>query len=176
MHPYQRLLAVLFIFFVQSGCPATLCLQNRETQTYEALNKTHDCALPDAFNPSQPLSTNHEKLTAVRDPDDAAQNLQDIRNALTPAEAHWELRAPDSTVYAALKRWSALAGWQVSWEIPVDFPVEIHDDYYGKFEESVRRVLTALKVADYPPYPCFHENNVVRIVRRIQGNGDECQQ
>ena len=88
--------------------------------------------------------------------------------------ARWQLRAEDGTVYAALKRWSVQAGWQISWEIPVDFPIEIEDDATGLYEHAVRRVLTAFRVSDYPPHPCFHENRVVRVVRRIQGNDDEC--
>jgi len=174
MRLYQRPLCVLTILFFQSmSWAATLCIQNKESQTYETLDRTKDCVFPDAFNRTERQSLSHVDLTA--DANSSSNKNTDHDSAAFPTTAHWDLRADDGTVYAALKRWAATAGWQISWEIPVDFPVEILDISYGSFEDSVRRVLTAFKVADYPPYPCFHKNHVVRIVRRISGTDDECQ-
>lgn len=113
--------------------------------------------------------------SAYQEDSDAANEQQKTAWVNTSASTtSWRLRSDDGSVYAALKRWSTQAGWQISWEIPVDFPVEIEDDATGSYEQAVRRVLTAFGVSDYPPYPCFHVNRVVRVVRRIQGNDDEC--
>jgi hypothetical protein len=131
---------------------ADLCVQNPASATYRSDNPATSCALP--VSPESGVSGSKEVGAA--------------------ATVRWQLRAEDGTVYAALKRWSALAGWQISWEIPVDFPIEIEDDASGTYESAIQRVLTALRVSDYPPHPCFHDNRVLRVVRRIQGNDDEC--
>jgi len=168
MRANQVMLFVLFAVLAVPAWSATSCIQNKGTATYKAAYGTAhpqaDCVLPELLSP----------LVVPRI--DAAESLApDGRTVMQPElEPQWELRVEDGSIYAALKRWSAQVGWQISWEIPVDFPVEIVDVSTGPFEESVRRVLTAFKVSDYPPYPCFHENKVIRIVRRIQGNDDEC--
>lgn len=85
----------------------------------------------------------------------------------------WELRAQDISIYAALKRWATSIGWQVSWEIGVDYPVTITDSNSATFEDAVDRILDAYAGADYPPKGCFHDNKVLRVVRRV-GDGKEC--
>lgn len=85
----------------------------------------------------------------------------------------WELRAADMSIYGAMKRWTDLAGWQISWEIPVDFPVTIVGVFDNNFRGAIDTVLDAYRGADFPPKGCFYENNVLRVVRRI-GDGKEC--
>jgi len=158
---------------------ATSCIQTKASGTYASPNKHVDCLIPGASVRSTsvlPQVTEQENNVAVH-----ASNFEEksgsisslISSEALPATT-WNLRVEDGSVYVAIKRWSAIAGWQVSWEIPVDYPIEIIDSSTGSFESSVRRVLAAFAVSDYPPYPCFHENHVVRIVRRIQGNDSEC--
>lgn len=166
------------ILFCTPSHTATSCIQNKISGLYEsdkASNKNSDNACL-----TKELFTSKEQSSVIN------QTLIQPQNHLiysvtenTPLEEKitrttWNLLTEDGSVYAALKRWSTLAKWQISWEIPVDFPIEIIDSSTGSFENSVRRVLAALHVSDYPPHPCFYENNVVRVVRRIQGNDDEC--
>jgi len=164
----QATLFGLLLLVAATGWCAASCVHNKETSTYQTASGTapaqRDCLLPDMLKSQAELNgiagrTSDAELRTVTRSD---------------SEPQWELRIEDGSIYAALKRWSAKVGWQISWEIPVDFPVEIVDVSAGQFEESVRRVLTAFRVSDYPPYPCFHENKVIRVVRRIQGNDDEC--
>lgn len=85
----------------------------------------------------------------------------------------WEIRPTDLTIYAAMKRWAAQAKHQLTWEIPVDYPVTILDRFNGTFEEAVKRAMDAYEIADLQPKACFYDNNVVRVVRRV-GDGKEC--
>jgi hypothetical protein len=89
------------------------------------------------------------------------------------AMGRWEIRAGDLSIYSALKRWSDEAGWQLSWEIPVDYPVSIVGSFDNNFRGAVDSVIEAYRDSDYAPKGCFYENNVLRIVRRV-GDGKEC--
>jgi hypothetical protein len=93
--------------------------------------------------------------------------------ASVPAQ-EWEIKPDDMSIYTALRRWGQAAQWQVTWEIPVDFPVTITDKFQGNFEDAVTRVVTAYEGSDYPPKACFYQNRVVRIIRLL-GNGKECE-
>lgn len=86
----------------------------------------------------------------------------------------WEVRIDDGSINTTMRRWAFAAHWQLSWEVPVDYPAEVQDVFKGSYEDAVRRVINALKISPYPPWPCFHENNVLRIVRRVQGDNSEC--
>jgi hypothetical protein len=166
----QLILSTFFVslLFINSlSWAATSCVQAKGSTLYTSTDSKKECVLPDLFG-------NHQAQTPT---EHRPSNLSEFESRLENAEqfaSTWALRTEDGSIYAALKRWSLAAGWQLSWEIPVDFPIEIVDSSTGTFEKSVRRVLTALRISDYPPYPCFHENRVVRVVRRIQGNDDEC--
>lgn len=108
--------------------------------------------------------------TSARAADDGGEAAPASRNQ------QWDIRIEDRTVYGALRRWAAQSRprRQVSWEIPVDFPVTVTDSFSGSFEAAVSRVMSALEMADYPPKGCFHSNGVLRVVRRV-GDGLECE-
>lgn len=168
MRPAHLIIFILALGMDPAAMAAVSCVQNTGSATFRAAhqkidqsaNQQNDCVLPEKWQRT-PMAVGSDMERTVATSDQSAQSS-------------WELRVEDGSVYAALKRWSLQVGWQVSWEIPVDFPIEIVDVSMGSFEDSVRRVLTAFKVADYPPHPCFHQNKVIRVVRRIQGNDDEC--
>lgn len=95
-----------------------------------------------------------------------------------PAARVWEVEASDLSVYAAIKRWTRITQaqetkWQLSWEIPVDYPVTITGTYSGNFEEAVGDLLEGYSKADYRAKVCLYSNNVVRVVRFL-GTGTEC--
>lgn len=92
---------------------------------------------------------------------------------VTPLVKTWEILPQDISIYSALKRWSQEAGWQLSWEIPIDYPVTIAGSVKGDFEQAIDQVFTSYEDADYPPKGCLYSNKVVRVVRRV-GDGNEC--
>ena len=89
-------------------------------------------------------------------------------------ELTWEIRSDDMAINPTIRRWAKIANWQVSWEIPVDYPVTLTDKFVGSFESAVARVVNAYEGSDYPPKACFYDNKVVRMVR-LMGNGKECE-
>lgn len=164
------------LFATSSAHAATSCVQNKESGAYEASHNGDACPVELALFSGEQATKGEHKVEAEKVEVGSQYEVATTHTANAPTESTWHLKAEDGSVYAALKRWAKTSGWQLSWEIPVDFPIEILDSSTGTFEDAVRRVLTAFRVADYPPYPCFHENKVVRVIRRIQGNDDECKQ
>ena len=163
--PDTHFTALVILVCVHSSCCAAVsCVQGKNSTVYQSDNPAVQCVVPD---PLKARSATNGMVAARPAPLSGPAKSEVV-------DSRWALRVEDSSVFAALKRWSGTAGWQISWEIPVDFPIEIEDGSDGSYEHAVRRVLTALRVSDYPPHPCFHENRVVRVVRRIQGNDDEC--
>src|SRR5260364_117778 len=60
------------------------------------------------------------KRLVLRESTQAAESAGD-----TPRAMHWTVRAQDLTLRRTLMRWAAQAGWQVSWDIRVDYPVQL---------------------------------------------------
>jgi hypothetical protein len=86
--------------------------------------------------------------------------------APTPASA-WEIALTDKTLNAAIARWATLAGWQLLWELPVDYAVEARTTVPGTFEEAVEIVAKSMETAELPMKAIFYKGNkVLRIVPR----------
>ena len=84
--------------------------------------------------------------------------------ATTPS-ATWEIALTDKTLNAALARWTAIAGWQLLWELPVDYAVEARTTVPGSFEEAVSTVAKSMETAEIPMKAIFYKGNrVLRIV------------
>lgn len=87
-------------------------------------------------------------------------------NAPTPASG-WEIALTDKTLNAAIARWTRLAGWQLLWELPVDYEVEAQTFVPGTFEEAVAIVAKSMESAEVPMKAIFYKGNkVLRIVPR----------
>lgn len=124
------------------------------------------------------------KASAPANPAPAAVTVSAVPPAPAAPEARpvksfplWEIQARDLSVYSAFRRWARSSGWQISWEIPVDYPATVLHQSSGTFEDAVDSVLAAYAKADYPPKGCFHTNQtppVLRVVRR-DGTGHECE-
>ena len=85
----------------------------------------------------------------------------------------WDVRASDVTLRQALLRWAKDAGWQVSWEIAYDYPVQLEGSFAGSFEEAVTQFMSSLRYSDYPALACLYEaNHVVRVLH--YGDKKEC--
>lgn len=84
-----------------------------------------------------------------------------------PPAAHWDIRLEDGTLSATLTRWAGDAGWQLLWEMPVDFQVDASSEVEGTFEQAVGMVATSLGSAKTPMQVVFYRgNHVVRIVAK----------
>ncbi|SEI14499.1 Toxin co-regulated pilus biosynthesis protein Q [Paraburkholderia hospita] len=85
----------------------------------------------------------------------------------------WEVRASDVTLRQALMRWAKDAGWQVSWEIAYDYPVQLEGSFTGSFEDAVDQFMGSLRYSEYPALACMYEaNRVVRVLH--YGDKKEC--
>jgi hypothetical protein len=91
-----------------------------------------------------------------------------IAQADTPKTAQtWEIVPTDKTLNAALARWARSAGWQLVWELPVDYSVEARTTVPGTFEEAVGLVAKSMDTAEIPMKAIFYAGNkVLRIVAK----------
>ncbi|SOZ17230.1 toxin co-regulated pilus biosynthesis Q family protein [Cupriavidus taiwanensis] len=90
-----------------------------------------------------------------------------------PAAARWEVRASDLTLRQSLMRWAKDAGWQVSWEVKYDFPVQLEAAFGGTFEDAVEQFTASLRTSEFPLLGCMYEGN--RVVRILHyGDKKEC--
>jgi hypothetical protein len=86
--------------------------------------------------------------------------------AAKPASA-WEILPSDITLNTSLMRWASAAGWQLIWELPVDYAVEARTSISGSFEEAVTVVARSMESAEIPMKAIFYKgNNVLRIVAK----------
>lgn len=84
-----------------------------------------------------------------------------------PAAGMWEIVPADKTLNTALARWAATAGWQLLWELPVDYAVDARTSVPGTFEEAVGMVAESMETAEIPMKAIFYEGNrVLRIVAK----------
>lgn len=99
---------------------------------------------------------------AAKDAPSPAVNAQSAQPAQT-----WEIVPTDKTLNAALARWAAHAGWQLVWELPVDYAVEARTVVPGTFEEAVGTVARSMESAEIPLKAIFYSGNkVLRIVTK----------
>lgn len=81
----------------------------------------------------------------------------------------WQVTRADRSLKSLLTRWSEAAGWQVSWELPVDYPLIGTQALAGDFQAAVEAVVISMSAADFPFKVIFYKgNSVVRVV----GKGD----
>jgi hypothetical protein len=73
----------------------------------------------------------------------------------------------DKTLNAALSRWAASAGWQLVWELTVDYAVDTQTSIPGTFEDAVTAVVKSMDAAEMPMQAIFYKGNrVLRIVSK----------
>ena len=99
-----------------------------------------------------------------------------LRSQGDPKPAHavaskpvWEISPTDGTLRNAFTRWAGAAGWQLSWDAPVDYPISVRATFQGSFDEAVGSVATALETADVPLQVTFYRANKVLRVLAAQG-------
>ena len=108
--------------------------------------------------------------TPVRPPsldDDDCDDAADAGAPQAPAAPAWNVTPADKTVKAALTRWAEAAGWQLVWELQVDYAVSARTEIKGSFTDAVETVARSMATADMPMKAIFYEGNrVLRIVAR----------
>lgn len=115
--------------------------------------------------------SNSGKTTSTRDTNQSQKTIQQSPANNSPVEKAapqaWEISPTDKTLNAALARWTAIAGWQLSWELPVDYSVEVKTVVPGTFEEAVELVAKSMDSAEIPMKAIFYNGNkVLRIVQK----------
>lgn len=90
------------------------------------------------------------------------------QSATGPAgQETWEIIVSDKTLNGALARWASKAGWQLLWELPVDYAVEAKTTVHGSFEEAVGIVAKSMESAEIPMKVMFYQGNrVLRIMAK----------
>lgn len=89
--------------------------------------------------------------------------------APAPAEPvkQWHLSVSDHTVKTVLTRWSKEDGWQLVWDVPIDFGVDADATVTGTFEQALQAVVDALKKSETPIQAILYRGNkVLRIVAK----------
>lgn len=79
----------------------------------------------------------------------------------------WHLSVSDHTVKTALTRWAKEDGWQLVWDVPLDFGVDADATVTGTFEQALQAVVEALKKSETPIQAILYRGNkVLRIVAK----------
>jgi type III secretion protein C len=87
--------------------------------------------------------------------------------AAPPPEPTWAVLQSDKTLNGTLQRWAAGAGWQLMWELPVDYAVAVRTELHGSFADAVGMVVKSMEGADVPMKAIFYDGNkVLRIVAK----------
>jgi len=89
-----------------------------------------------------------------------------INNLSAAIDQSWEIALADKTINAVLARWAVKAGWQLVWELPIDYTVDAQTNISGSFEQAVEMVAKSMETAEIPLKAVFYSGNkVLRIVQ-----------
>lgn len=80
----------------------------------------------------------------------------------------WTVQFSDGTVRRMLQRWADDAGYQLLWEVPRDYPIEVEMKLYGKFRDAAWTVAKSLSLTDAPVQLSINpEIRLIRVVRYL---------
>jgi type III secretion protein C len=83
------------------------------------------------------------------------------------AAQKWEIMPSDHTLKSAIQRWATAAGWQLSWELPIDFPIEASMTADGTFEQAVDVIVASMQGAGVAVNVILYGGNkVIRFVAK----------
>lgn len=80
----------------------------------------------------------------------------------------FEIKLEDETLYLALRRWAAGAGYQLVWHAGKDFPAYRTVYEQDDFEGAVERVMHDTETSSYPLHACVYPNKVMRVLHVAQ--------
>ena len=110
------------------------------------------------------FSTTPIKMQSLDDDDCDDADAAAPRPAAAPS---WDVTPADKTLKAALTRWAEAAGWQLVWELPIDYAVSARTEIKGTFTAAVEAIAASMSTADTPMKVIFYDGNrVLRIVAR----------
>lgn len=81
----------------------------------------------------------------------------------------WTITDRDQNLRVLLTRWAAESNpkWELIWQADFDIPIAGKDAWnFADFKSAVRFAAAITDQSDKQIKPCFHSNQVVRIVRR----------
>lgn len=79
----------------------------------------------------------------------------------------WVVKLEDGTLSKTFARWAHDAGWQLLWEMPVDFRIDANTRLEGEFEQAVTTVADSLADADSPMQVVLYRgNHVIRVTSK----------
>jgi hypothetical protein len=144
--------------FATSKPLAKLAMADQLTTAYPTSTDTKDASAKPSDQPGETAST------AVAE----FKPLPATTIAVTPKPSRtWEITPADKTLRSALGRWATSAGWQLVWELPVDYSVEALTTVPGTFEEAVGLVAKGMDSAEIPMKAILYSGNkVLRIVTK----------
>ena len=88
--------------------------------------------------------------------------------AAPAAPTSWDVRLADRTLSMTFARWAGMAGWQLIWELPLDYVIDASTQIGGSFEEAVEAVANSMTSAETPMQVIFYKGNkVLRIVSKV---------
>jgi hypothetical protein len=109
---------------------------------------------------------------AVRELQDNAASPASAAPAAPPAAdatpaATWRIDGTDHSLRSLFARWSQTAGWQLAWELPVDYELRATAQLSGRFEDVVGAVVDSMDKTDAPMKAIFYRGNkVLRVVAK----------
>lgn len=81
----------------------------------------------------------------------------------------WIVKLEDGTLSKTFARWAAEAGWQLLWELPVDYRIDANTRVEGEFEQAVTAVADSLAGAETPmQIVLYRGNHVIRVTKKEQ--------
>lgn len=192
MKQERAFLALLMLGTISVGANAAItCLPNKDTGQFEVRggssigkSRNSECnilnlqaAVDSAgtkIGSSAPISRASQSLPDVvggsTSTNKVAAAIVEAAKPVTPAKADqvWQIRISDETVFGAIKRWSKIAGYQLSWETDNrDFPAQLEASYPGDFEQAVGGVMASLERSQYPLRACLFDN-AIRVIHKAK--------
>jgi hypothetical protein len=76
----------------------------------------------------------------------------------------FEITGDDTSLYLALRRWSAADGHQLVWGARKDFPVQKTAYQANHLYEAIAMVMKDTEGSAYPLHACIYANKVVRVL------------
>jgi hypothetical protein len=83
------------------------------------------------------------------------------------ASVQWTINVGDRSLKNVFARWAEAAGWQLSWELQVDYTIQTRAALTGRFEDVVEAVVKSMEQSEVPMKAVFYgANKVLRIVAK----------
>jgi type III secretion protein C len=128
-------------------------------------NAPADAPAAPKMTPAAPQEAPAGAMETAPKTDDKASSVNAAKPPAPEPAPTWEIKPTDHTLRNALNRWATEAGWQLSWELSVDFPLEAGISIPGTFEHAIETVSASMDEAALPAKMILYTGNkVLRVV------------